>query len=57
MTCETCGAPVELVDQTGGTKDGKFEEKYECANGHMGWVRGEASKPAKQWTRTGSVFK
>jgi len=56
MLCETCGAAVSLEESEGGTKSGKFSETYECANGHMGWISGEASNPASEWNRTGQVF-
>lgn len=54
--CDTCGAAVTMVDSEGGTTEGVFNEEYECANGHRGWVRGEASAPAQEWDRYGSVF-
>jgi len=56
MTCEYCGAPTVMNDSTGGVKEGQFMEEYECVNGHKGWVKGEASAPAENWNRTGTVF-
>lgn len=56
MTCATCGAATVLDTQEGGTTEGRFTERYECANGHVGHVRGEASAPATEWRRSGAVF-
>lgn len=56
MTCEQCNAPTQIVEQSGGTKEGNFKEEYECVNGHKGWIRGDASAPPQEWRRTGSVF-
>jgi len=56
MTCEKCGAPVAMTDEDGGVKEGRFEEKYECVSGHLGWISGKAEAPAQDWDRTGTVF-
>lgn len=56
MTCEQCGAAVALKDSEGATNGGRFVERYECANGHVGRIRGESSWPPTQWKRTGPVF-
>lgn len=57
MTCNACGAAVTTVDSTGSVKSGWFEEQYECANGHVGWVSGQAETPPIEWRKRGSVFK
>jgi hypothetical protein len=57
MTCEKCGCATQIVEQSGGIKDGQFKEKYECVNGHIGFVRGKAEQPARSWKRTGAVFR
>jgi len=55
--CARCGAPVALVDQTGGTESGRFGEKYECGDcGARGRISGDAAAPAREWSRTGAVF-
>jgi hypothetical protein len=58
MTCEHCGSvAVELVDETGGTKSGRFVEKYECVDcGARGRISGRAAAPAREWSRTGQLF-
>lgn len=58
MTCSECGAMVvELVDESGGTSSGRFTEEYRCgACGATGRIRGDASAPPTEWTRTGGVF-
>jgi len=56
MPCNECGAPTKVVDQHGGTKSGSFVENWECANGHTGTVKGEASEMPQKWDRYGSVF-
>jgi len=56
MTCKKCGCATEITRDEGGRTEGRFKEVWECVNGHIGWVRGEASAPPQQWTRTGSVF-
>jgi hypothetical protein len=57
MPCENCGGAVEIVDQSGGTKEGRFRERYKCVNcGGYGIVRGDAEEPASQWVHTGTVF-
>jgi len=56
MTCEACGAAVGIEDSDGATNGGRFLERYECANGHTGRVRGESSAPPSEWKRTGPVF-
>jgi len=56
MTCNRCGAATTVDESSGGTTSGEFCEVHECANGHRGRVRGEASDPPREWTRTGAVF-
>jgi len=56
MPCATCGAAVGLEDSTEHTGEGRFTEKYECANGHHGRISGDEAAPAQQWRRSGSVF-
>jgi len=56
MSCDKCGAPTTMVENSGAVKEGRFKEEYECVNGHKGWVRGKAEEPAQQWDRTGMVF-
>jgi hypothetical protein len=59
MTCASCGSPaVSLEDSEGGTTEGRFVERYECADcGATGRITGEASAPAQEWRRTGGVFR
>jgi len=47
---------AKCVDSTGGTKEGRFKEEYECVCGAKGWIEGEASAPAHEWNRYGRVF-
>lgn len=54
--CATCGEPTQIVEQSGGIEEGHFKEKYECVNGHIGKVIGEASNPPQEWSRLGQVF-
>jgi len=56
MTCNKCGAAVSMNTQSGGTEEGYFTEEYECVNGHRGFIEGEASNPANEWNRYGTVF-
>lgn len=57
MTCENCGGAVEMTDSTGGTKDGRFTERYQCVNcGALGHISGEAGAPTGDWDRRGRVF-
>ena len=56
MTCNTCGAPVHMVDGSDFTGKGMFQEKYECANGHKGFISGLEEKPPNSWDKYGSVF-
>jgi len=56
MTCETCGAAVEPKDVDEPNDSGHFQEKWECARGHIGYVSGKEQEPPNQWTRTGGVF-
>ena len=56
MTCETCGAAANIVEQSKKTKNDRFEEKWECANGHVGWVKGKVSDHPSDWSRCGVVF-
>lgn len=56
MSCETCNAPIELVESNGGTT-GHFEERWQCANGHEGWIEGQAEDPVRAWDKRGAVFK
>jgi hypothetical protein len=54
MTCENCGAVLELVTQSGGTKEGYFSEKYKCVEcGRNGYISGEADNPPQQWEKSG----
>jgi len=54
--CNKCGEPTQIVEQSGGTKSGHFEEQYECVNGHTGRISGEASDSPQAWDRYGKVF-
>jgi len=56
MPCNKCGEATTLVESSGATEHGAFEEQYECANGHTGTVKGEASEMPEKWDRYGSVF-
>ena len=56
MTCNTCGASVHMVDGSDFTGKGMFQEKYECANGHKGFISGLEEKPPNSWDKYGSVF-
>jgi len=56
MSCSKCGAAVTTVDSTGGIESGEFVEKHECANGHQGYITGEASDQPNHWDRYGQVF-
>jgi hypothetical protein len=56
MTCNRCGAATTVDESSGGTTSGEFVEVHECANGHRGRVRGDASDAPSDWTRTGAVF-
>lgn len=56
MACNRCGEPIELVDDKGGVKSGRFEEEYECVNGHRGWVKGRAEESPRKWRKIGTVF-
>lgn len=48
---------AQIVDQEGGTSEGRFVEHYECPCGATGTIRGEASPPPTEWVRTGEVFR
>jgi len=54
MSCDHSVA--EIVEQSGGTKEGAFVEHYECQCGATGTIRGKADNPVEQWNRTGEVF-
>jgi DNA-directed RNA polymerase subunit RPC12/RpoP len=56
--CARCGQPaVRVVDDEGGHESGPFWEDYECQHcGSTGTIRGDASDPPHEWTRTGGVF-
>jgi hypothetical protein len=55
--CANCGGVTDLEEQSGGTTEGRFSEEYQCVQcGAKGWIRGEASAPPQEWTRTGQVF-
>jgi len=56
MSCSKCGAATKTVESTGGIESGTFMERVECANGHRGYVSGEASEQPDQWDRHGEVF-
>lgn len=58
MTCANCDAPaVQVVESTGGTASGRFQEKHKCTVcGATGTISGEASNPPETWTRYGKVF-
>lgn len=47
---------AELVESSGGVKEGTFTERYKCPCGATGTIRGDAEAPATEWTRTGRVF-
>jgi len=54
MTCNRCGAVLELVDQSGGTKSGEFTEEYECVEcGGRGMIAGDAGESPRGWRQTG----
>lgn len=55
MPCKYCGSPTKVVASTGGIKSGEFTERYECTQGHIGHIRGDAGSP-ESWRRTGAVF-
>jgi len=57
MPCESCGAAVQPVDVDEPRGSGSFSEKWECANGHYGYVHGKEQEPAKNWSRFGQVFR
>lgn len=57
MPCNKCGAAVTETKSTpfqGGS--GPFVERYECANGHVGYISGDESDPPGQWTKTGAIY-
>ena len=47
---------AQIVESSGGTKEGSFVEHYECPCGATGTVRGDCEEPPHQWRRTGEVF-
>jgi len=49
---------ARVVDSEGGITEGEFVEHYECPNcGGTGTIRGRAEEPAKNWSRTGEIFR
>lgn len=58
MSCKNCGGVLELVESSGGTTQGAFEETYKCVNcGAKGWIRGESSDPPKAWNESGRALR
>jgi len=56
-SCARCNAATKVTRSTGGTSEGdEFVETHECANGHVGRVRGVVGEPSGSWSRTGAVF-
>jgi len=57
MSCQQCGAPLEMTEETGGTKAGQFREEYECVQCNAtGAITGQAEAPATEWRHTGSAL-
>jgi len=56
MTCAYCNSAVIVTESTGGTTNGRFKEVHKCANGHHGWITGDASESPQAWERYGLVF-
>lgn len=56
MSCATCNAAAGITDSTEHTGEGRFVEKYECANGHTGRITGNEEAPPTEWKRMGPVF-
>lgn len=56
MTCSKCGTAVSIVESTPHNGQGTFQEKYRCANNHMGFISGDESESPNQWERYGEVF-
>jgi len=54
MTCNRCGAVLELVESSGGTKSGEFTEEYECVQcSGRGMIAGDAGESPRSWRKTG----
>ena len=56
MPCETCNAAVVITDSSEHTGEGRFKERYECANGHTGTISGREEDAPSQWSKYGQVF-
>ena len=56
MHCNECGEAVSMTSQAGGVESGEFVERYECVNGHLGFISGEASDSPEAWEERGQVF-
>lgn len=57
MSCERCGAELDLYKETGATDEGSFTEYYECEGcGAKGVITGDAADPPKSWSRNGPAF-
>lgn len=56
MQCAICNEAVSMTDSSGGVTSGSFMERYECPNGHVGYISGEASDMPSKWQQRGQVF-